>query len=376
MYYNKIQIDRSRQITIPDCCPTRCRMNKRKKKHKIRYFRIGMALILLVLIIIGIVFIAIRIPGKGKVSVPAGNTPVTADPAEQTSAGSSQEPTTEALPIIFYPELTANSIQLPEEADTKYAILIDTETNEIVAYKDYNVRMYPASLTKVMTLIVAAENISDLNDTVLITADMIDPMINLHASRAGFCAGETPTLEQVLYGVVLPSGADAALAAAYYVAGSEAAFVEMMNQKAQEMGLKNTHFTNVSGLHDEQHYSTAEDMAMILEYAIQNKLCEKILSTYQYTIPPTEYNPEGLLLTSTLFSRMEGTEMPGVIVKGGKTGYTDEAGQCLESYAEINGKTYIMVLAGGVSKWQAVYMTLSGYSVYCAGGEEYVPPTK
>ena len=107
-------------------------MNKRKKKHKIRYFRIGMALILLVLIIIGIVFIAIRIPGKGKVSVPAGNTPVTADPAEQTSAGSSQEPTTEALPIIFYPELTAyeNLLLVAKLKKCKSLICRDTSDSD------------------------------------------------------------------------------------------------------------------------------------------------------------------------------------------------------------------------------------------------------
>lgn len=347
-------------------------MNKRKKKYKIRYFRIGMAFILLVLIIIGVAFITAKCSGS-KEALPADNKSVTETSPETTAADTTQEPT-EALPVIFFPELTEKSILLPEESDTKYAILIDTETNEIIAYKDYDVRMYPASLTKVMTLIVTVENIKDLSDTVTITSDMVDPMIDMHASRAGFTVGETPTLEQVLYGIILPSGADAALAAAHYVAGSEAAFAELMNQKAAEIGLKNTHFTNVTGLHDDNHYSTAEDMAMILEYAVQNEMCEKILSTYQYNIPPTELNPEGIELTSTLFSRMEGTEMPNVTVKGGKTGFTDEAGQCLETFAQINGKTYIMVLAGGASKWQAVYQTLSGYSVYCAGGEEYIPP--
>ncbi len=234
--------------------------------------------------------------------------------------------------------------------------------------------MYPASLTKVMTLIVAVENIQDFSDTHLISAEMIDPMIEQHASRAGFAAGETPTVEQLLYGMILPSGADASLALAEYVAGSEEAFVALMNEKAEEMGLKNTHFTNVVGLHHEDHYSTAVDMGLILEYAIENETCKKILSEFQYQIPPTEYNPEGILLTSTMFSRMTGTEMPGVTIKGGKTGFTDEAGQCLMNFAEVNGKTYIMVLSGGTSRWQIVYNNLSAYSVYCAGGEAYVPP--
>lgn len=353
-------------------------MNKRRKhRYKIHYFRIGIAVLLLVLIIIGFSFLCSSCKKHIENSaVQTGNSAAatTAAPTEEISVEPTTEVTETAVPIVVYPDLASDSIEFDEETDTKYAVLIDTEANEIIAQKNYNTRMYPASLTKVMTLIVAVENAKSLSDTVTITADMIDPMINLHASRAGFVAGETPTVEQILYGTILPSGADAALAAAVYVAGSEEAFVAMMNQKAQEMGLKNTHFTNVVGLHDENHYSTAEDMALILEYAIRNETCRKILSTYQHQIPATEYNPEGLLLTSTLFSRMEGTEMPGVTVCGGKTGFTDEAGQCLETFAEINGKTYILVFAGGISKWQAVYLTLSTYSVCCAGGEAYVPP--
>lgn len=351
-------------------------MNKRRKrKVKVNYFRVGMAAFLLVLIIIGIIFIASSCSDSSEDdNILAGN-------FVQTSAATdaaTEEQTTElieaAMPTVIYPSKSEKTDLLSEDFDAKYAVILDTETNEIVACREYKTRMFPASLTKVMTLIVAVENIEDLSQTVSITAEMIDPMIQQQASRAGFVAGETPTLEQVLYGVVLPSGADAALAAAQYVAGSEEAFVEMMNLKAREMGLKSTHFTNVVGLHNELHYSTAEDMALILKYAIENETCRKILSTYQYEIPPTELNPEGLLLTSTVFSRMEGTEMPNVVVKGGKTGYTDEAGQCLESFAEINGKTYIMVLAGGTSKWKTVYDTLTGYSVYCAGGEAYDPP--
>lgn len=353
-------------------------MNKRRKrKYKVHYFRIGMAVFLLVLIIVGIVFIARSCSDNGNKTAIQADNGVSAS-SDSTSATSTEavtaEPTEATVPVVVYPSLTASSVTLEEDADTKYAILIDTETHEIIAYRDYNTRMYPASLTKVMTLIVAVENIENLSDTVTITADMIDPMIDLHASRAGFVAGETPTLEQALYGTILPSGADAALAVAEYVAGSEEAFVELMNAKAQEIGLQNTHFTNVVGLHDEMHYSTAEDMALVLEYAIQDDTCRKILSTYEYQIPPTEFNPEGLLLTSTLFSRMTGTEMPGVVIQGGKTGFTDQAGQCLGTFAEINGKTYIMVVAGGISRWQAVYLTLSGYSVYCAGGEPYIPP--
>ncbi|MBQ8297403.1 MAG: D-alanyl-D-alanine carboxypeptidase [Ruminococcus sp.] len=330
----------------------------------------------MVLIIVGIVFIVNSCSDSSDSSRSAAR--LNAGSVSENTPDEASEPTTEPEPTtapgLVYPSLSPTAVQFSEEFDTKYAVLIDTETNEIIAHRNPDTIMYPASLTKIMTLIVAVENIEDLSDTVEITADMIDPMIDMEASRAGFVAGETPTMEQVLYGMMLPSGADASLAAAKYVAGSEAAFVELMNSKAQEIGLKNTHFTNPVGLHDENHYSTAVDMALILEYALRDETCQKIMSTYQYYIPPTEYNPEGITLYSTMFSRMEGTEMPGVTIKGGKTGFTDQAGQCLANYAEANGKTYIMVLAGGTSRWKAVYDSLSGYSIYCVGGQAYDPP--
>ena len=274
-----------------------------------------------------------------------------------------------------YPAMAENAVQFDENVITSpYGILVDNSTNQIIAYKDYNKKIYPASLTKIMTLIVAVENTKDFNDTQLITDDMIQPMIEQDATRAGFVAGETPTITDLLYGLILPSGADASIALATYIAGSEQGFVDMMNQKCSELGLKSTHFTNCIGLHHPSHYSTAEDMAVILNYAVQNELCRKILSTYQYTIPPTEYNPDGITLTSTMFQRMSGDEMTGVSVIGGKTGYTDEAGQCLASFAEINGKQYTMVLTDNPSKWYLIYDTLSAYSIYAYGGEAYIPP--
>lgn len=348
---------------------------KRKRKVKIHYFRIAAAALLMVIIIVGIVMIFRSCSDDSDTqNISAGKIPDVSS-AIAASEFDTTVPTTEPLPTtVPYPQVAAGSPTFPVEFDAKYGILMDADTNEVLAYRNYNTRMYPASLTKVMTLIVAVENISDLSATVPITADMIDPMIDMEASRAGFCAGEPPTLEQVLYGMILPSGADASLAAAAYVAGSEEAFVKLMNAKAEEMGLKNTHFTNVVGLHDKNHYSTAEDMALILQYAIRNETCRKVLETYQYQIPPTEYNPEGLLLTSTVFSRMVGNEMPGVVVKGGKTGFTDQSGQCLCTFAEANGKTYIMVLSGGTSRWKTIYDTLSGYSIFCVGGQAYDPP--
>lgn len=360
----------------------RCVMNKeRERKVKIRYSRVGAVVIPLLLVSVGIMaYIKSHekmIPEMENDASAVSEYTDSVVPAEAVA-----EPLTEAengnktVPFVVYPKRTDASVKLDKKYDGKNVVLYDAETGEVVAYRDENVRIYPASLTKVMTLIVAVENIKDLSDKVEITEEMVNPMIALDASRAGFAVGEKPSLDQVLYGMVLESGADAALAAAVYVAGSEEAFVELMNRKAEDMKLKDTHFTNVVGLHAEDHYSTAADMAAILDYAMQDETCLKYLTAVEYKYPPTKESPEGLTFNSTLFSRMFGDEMPNVTVKGGKTGYTDEAKNCVETFADVNGKKYILVIAGDKTNWNAIYDTLSIYSTYCAGGKDYEPPKK
>lgn len=357
-------------------------MNKDRKHSKLsNSLRTGAAASLIVLILFGVALAGLRTKETnrvGSVQTTVGTT-ITAEITTDTSAKEAEllsEPITErseeeTVPQLVYPAKTEKSVVFGKEYDAKNAILINADQNEIIAYNGERYRMYPASLTKVMTLIVAVENIEDMHDTVLITDRMVTPYIEQDASRAGFLPGETPSVEALLYGMILNSGADAASAIAHYVAGSEKKFVELMNDKAEEMGLYATHFTNVVGLHDPKHYSTAEDMAMILKYAIGNKTCKKILSAYEYKVPETEQNPEGLTFTSTLFTRMYGDEMEGVKILGGKTGFTDKAGNCIESFAVVNGETYILVLCGGTTNWNMVYDTLSAYSVYCVGGEPY-----
>ncbi|HRR76501.1 MAG TPA: serine hydrolase [Ruminococcus sp.] len=357
-------------------------MNKRGKgKTEPRYLRIGAVVFLLILIFFGIV-----LSSSSCRAVTADNADEQTDARTSAAAVSDAEESEPisgeysdhagetAASIVVYPRKTNKTKELSKDYDAKTAVLICTDNNEIIADRNSTKKIYPASLTKVMTLVVAVENISDLSEKVTITYEMVEPMIELDASRAGFIPGETPTLEDVLYGMILMSGADASLAVADHVAGSEEAFVRLMNDKAKEMGLKDTHFTNTVGLHDEEHYSTAADMAVILEYAVRNDTCRKVLSAYEYKVAPTEQNPDGLTFESTIFSRMYGDEMPGVVVKGGKTGYTDEAGNCIESFAVIEGKTYILVLCGGTTNWNNIYNTLSAYSEYCAGGKPYEPP--
>ncbi len=253
---------------------------------------------------------------------------------------------------------------------SEYAILIDVEKNEVVAHKNGDVKMYPASMTKVMTLIVAYENIEDMNETFTFDYTITDPAYKAGASVAGFLSSETVPMIDIMYGIALPSGADATTAAAVKVAGSEEAFVELMNEKVEAMGLKNTHFANASGLHNADHYSTAHDMAKILQYALNIPLLEQILSTYKYTTMPTEQHPEGLLLVSTVFSRMYGDEPEVAEVIAGKTGYTHEASNCLASCAETpDGRRYILVTGKALStaeegQYGAVFDAIEIYKNY------------
>ena len=256
--------------------------------------------------------------------------------------------------------------------DSEYGILIDLESNTVVASKNGDSRIYPASMTKLMTLIVAYEHIEDLDATYTFPAEIFDALYEANASVAGFKPGEAVPFRDLFYGTALPSGADATTALALTVAGSETAFAQLMNETAQRLGLKNTHFVNASGLHDDNHYSTCHEIAIILEYAISIPELRQILGTYTYTTTPTEQNPEGLELHSTLYSKMEGSEAEGMYIQGGKTGYTLEARHCLATFAapctEENAPytrpRFVLVTAYGWSEYKPIFDAINTYAKY------------
>lgn len=294
------------------------------------------------------------------------------------SGGDDTEPEEfiEMKQLVKYPEKDSSYTELTSsEIISPYIAVVDVTDNKLLAGRNAEMRIYPASMTKVMTLIVAVENIKDLNQKFTMTSEIIDPLYLDSASRAGFEPGEEVTAKDLMYGLILPSGADGAVGLAEMVSGSEEAFVELMNKKCEELGLKNTHFTNTSGLHNENHYTTPVEMAMILEYAMENEICEEILSTYQYTTESTEKHPEGILLTSTMFSRMYGNEVEGVEIKSGKTGYTQEAKHCLVSYAESAGNKYVIVTAGADGKWNVIYDDFKLYGEFCKGAVKEIQET-
>lgn len=228
---------------------------------------------------------------------------------------------------------------------SKNAVLLELESGNTIAEKKSNMRIYPASLTKIMTALVTLENCDDVYGTMTVPYEIFDSLYSEGASMAGFMPGENVSAMDLVYGILLPSGAECCLTAAYSISGSEEDFVELMNEKAEELGMNNTHFTNTTGLHSKNHYSTVSDLAKLTQYALQNSYFREVFTSQYHSISPNEYHPEGFTFYSTLYEPLQSYEMVNVTILGGKTGYTDEAGLCLASCASIGGHEYLLVTA-------------------------------
>lgn len=341
--------------------------NTRKKQNSSRWVNISIAILCVVIIL---VFVIVLITKTGVEEIQQTSTSASTD-AETTTSTTTMEITTESPSLLTYPTDAEDLFTLTENNITsEYAILLNVEDNTVMASRNADEIIYPASMTKIMTLLVAAENIEDMDDTFTMTYEIIAPLVEMDASRAGFSEGETVTLWDLMYGIALPSGADASVAIATYVSGSEEAFVELMNEKAEELGLENTHFVNTSGLHDEDHYSTVTDIALLMTAVMENDICQEVLSTYQYTTTATDEHPDGIVLESTMFTRMSGDEVEGITIEAGKTGYTDASGHCLVSYAtDEEGNGYVAVVANSTTYWNSVYDTFAIYGLICDGYE-------
>lgn len=246
---------------------------------------------------------------------------------------------------------------IPENSDTPvsidtgdlhsaYAILVRLSDKTVLMQKQGNERIYPASLTKMMTAVVAIENIPDLKKKIELSSSIFQPLYKADASMAGFLPGEKVPAIDLLYGALLPSGAECCIGLADEISGSEESFVKKMNQKADQLGMSNTHFINSTGLQNENHYSTVKDLSLLLDYALQNQTFREIFTSSRHSTAATNKHPDGITFTSTLSQNLKDQTLPGGEILGGKTGFTDEAGLCLASLAQIDGKEYILVTAG------------------------------
>ena len=263
-------------------------------------------------------------------------------------------------------EVTENTKTLDLELYSENALLIDLESNTVLVQKNADARIYPASMTKVMTVLVAAEHIENWDETFTMTQSIIDPLFLADASMAGFVHGEEVSMTELLYGAVLPSGAEATQALAIVTAGSEEAFAALMNEKAQELGLKDTHFVDASGLHDENHYTTLSDMAIIMQAALDNPHCREVLTSVNHTSPATTQNPEGVAMTNRFLYRIRPQQTGNVDIQAAKTGYTAQAMNCCVSYGIMeNGRAAICVTAHAWTGDYCIADHLALYGTYC-----------
>lgn len=224
--------------------------------------------------------------------------------------------------------------------------MMDRESENVTYEKNAHKKVYPASLTKIMTTLVALENIADLSSTAPIDVDTYQNMVANNASMAGFFGQEKVTYRDLLYGTILSSGGEAANSLAINVAGSVPSFVEMMNKKAKALRLKKTHFTNPEGLHDKNQYTTAYDMAKLLDYALENDYFRAIFTKDTFLTTTTLEHPDGILLESTVLSHLDQINYDDFSIIGGKSGTTYEAGQCWATLGIVNDDEYICIVMG------------------------------
>ena len=299
-------------------------------------------------------------------TLPESETEPALDAPEEPESEETPAPEASSEKTYAPAEVTENTKTLDLELYSENALLIDLESNTVLVQKNADARIYPASMTKVMTVLVAAEHIENWDETFTMTQSIIDPLFLADASMAGFVHGEEVSMTELLYGAVLPSGAEATEALAIVTAGSEEAFAALMNEKAQALGLKDTHFVDASGLHDENHYTTLSDMAIIMQAALDNPHCREVLTSVNHTSPATEQNPSGVAMTNRFLYRIRPQQSGNVDIQAAKTGYTAQAMNCCVSYGIMeNGRAAICVTAHAWTGDYCIADHLALYEVYC-----------
>lgn len=249
---------------------------------------------------------------------------------KQQAAKAAEQTLTDGMPTI--------------SIDAKASLLVNGETGEVLHAENEHEKLYPASCTKIMTALLTLENCS-LDDTVTMQSeDFTD--VNNGASSAGLKVGEQISIEDLLYCLMLPSGNEAANALARVTGGSVEDFVKMMNDRAAELGCTNTHFVNPNGLHDDEHYTSAYDLFLMAQQAMQDSTFATIVNTAQKKLPATNMNGERVIYTTNDLIFSSSTDIYYDNCYGIKTGHTTPAGYCLVSFAKQGGYTYYSVILG------------------------------
>lgn len=254
--------------------------------------------------------------------------------------------------ILLFCNVFAENLDLISD---KY-ILYNLNDNKILMQKNENEETQIASLTKIMTIIVAIENITDFDEKVTITKDMVNN-IEWDVAKIGLKSGDIVTYNDLLYGAMLPSAADCVNALAISISGNYKDFIELMNNKVKELKLKHTHFENVVGLYSKDNYSSAYDVAEILKYSLKNKKFKQIFEAKEYVLT------NGKKINSTLktYNKKVGEDIS--YITGAKTGYIKLAGNCLASTATIDNVNYLLVTLNAYSNKKSPHI-LDATSTY------------
>lgn len=226
----------------------------------------------------------------------------------------------------------------------KAAILYELNSGTMLYTWNPDSKIYPTSMVKMMTVLVALEN-ANLDDMVTVTRSVLN-QVPIGILGVDLKVGEEISLRDLLYCTMVASATDASVVAAAYVGGSVDAFLQMMNDKAAELGCKGTHYGNVHGLHDEETYTTARDICRITEAALQNEIFRDMFCAATYTIPATNKHDERVIKTTNHMMNDQNTKYYDERITGGKTGATDEGGRCLTLTAEQDGMEILCVLMG------------------------------
>lgn len=283
----------------------------------------------------------------------AANTDGTSDTSQNTEDSGTDSQTSDEQPAEGTDSAqTDDDTEEPDlspsiDINAKASICVNAETGTIIHSSNAEEKEYPASTTKIMTALLVLENCDDLQNTVTMQAeDFTD--VEGGASTSGFQEGETVTVESLMYGLLLPSGNEAANALARYIGGDVSGFVDMMNQKAEELGCVNTHFVNPNGLHDDDHYTCAYDLYLMAQAAMQYDTFQTMVNTAQKKLPATNKQAERLVYTTNELIRSRYSSIYYDNCYGIKTGHTTPAGYCFVSYAKNSDGTlsYYSVVMG------------------------------
>lgn len=221
-----------------------------------------------------------------------------------------------------------------------------------------NERISPASLTKIMTTLVALENVDNLSNIAPVNGTYYEEMISKNASMTGFYSGENTSYRDLLYGTMLASGGECANSLAVNISGDIDNFIKLMNEKSKSIGLSNTRFNNVEGLDNKKNYSTAKDIGDLINYSLNDGDFKAIFTRENFISSPTLEHPNGLSINSTVLSNLVNYQQNNFEIIGGKSGTTENAGFCWATYVEKDGKEYICVVMNAPTEEARILDTL------------------